>query len=697
MVKKAKGFKQKKSLKKIGEPVTSVCNLSGLQDHDGFTSSTNELDDCLALFDQSIQNTPASPSTKDSNSGIKKDKDNFENSTNIESSNCPLQQRLWKGPTPTSSQYSSKSATDNFILPNIQVELARHKQMGDLSKFILSRCKHLRMPSFERWIIDSKMEEATKRRLVKEQAEILASQEAQKASGDEKYRKRMKRKRRDLKSSLEKHLTSSGLRVQTNYDPVMPSMADVEDEATERLMREIKHGAEDGSKLNAKDICTDLCKLACESSRNLQNLSNHLGDIQSDQYFGKSSGGAVRISLEVDDYSLDAATQNGDSASYSLVYSRKSKTDSDKKKAKPFVVKINANHYEKLRDMFHAVHDTTTSSRPLHVPPAITLGKNPMRYSPATNVFHHLIFCLLLRYASLSGAQQLLDLRGGGMQGAVHSEVFDCIAKQDGSQDVMECFASPLNVYNSRYFSIFHDDIDWHFGSCGNFFSAPLGFFRNGGVHEANPPFSPALMLHMVEKMEEHLNYADSMSMKGNKCALTFIIVVPSCSSSPSNGSDQNIVQQFSKSSFSTMLKSRFLSKHLVLNAREHGYIEGSQHLRPTRFKESQYNTSIVILQSTDAREQELEAERFTGGEFEHDVRHAFASRHQLELANRRKDETVEEPDGEKLKIEDLPPKADTNIAKRKIGDINERNEKSKKGREGTKKFLGKESQKKIK
>ena len=201
MVKKTKGSKQKKALKKIVEPVMSVCNLSGLhQDHDGFTSSTNELDDCLALFDQSIQNTPASPSTKDSNSGIKND--NSENSTNIESSNCPLQQRLWKGPTPTSSQHASKSATQNFILPNIQVELARHKQMGDLSKFILSRCKHLRMPSFERWIIDSKMEEASKRRLVKEQAEILASQEAQKASGDEKYQKRMKRKRRDLKYSL---------------------------------------------------------------------------------------------------------------------------------------------------------------------------------------------------------------------------------------------------------------------------------------------------------------------------------------------------------------------------------------------------------------------------------------------------------------------------------------------------------------
>ena len=204
-------------------------------------------------------------------------------------------------------------------------------------------------------------------------------------------------------------------------------------------------------------------------------------------------------------------------------------------------------------------------------------------------------------------------------------------------------------------------------------------------------------MLHMVEKMEEHLNYADSMSMKGNKCALTFIIVVPSCSSSPSNGSDQNIVHQFSGSSFSTMLKSRFLSRHLVLNAREHGYIEGSQHLRPTRFKESQYNTSIVILQSTDAREQELESKRFTGAEFEHDVRQAFASRHQLELASRKKDETVEEPDVGQVNIGGLSPKVNTNITKRKIGDINERNEKSKKGRKGTKKSLGKESQKKIK
>lgn len=446
-------------------------------------------------------------------------------------------------------------------------------------------------------------------------------------------------------------MTSSGLRPLIEYDSVIPSMADVEDESSQRLMEEIQRGATGDGDLDAKEIVRELCQKACDASRHLQNLENHLGVVHASQYFGKTS--PSRIALEVNDANATETNTNAGPSTFSLVYTHKATKSDGDKKAKPFVVKVNAVHYNKLRDMFHSIHDTTAATRPMNVAPPQTLDPNPNRYSPATNIFHHLIFCILLRYASLSGAQQLLDLRGGGMQGAIHSEVFECLEKQNQCEDVMECFASPLNVYNSRFFSIFHQDLDCHFGSCGDFFSVPLGFFRKGGTHEANPPFSPGLMQRMVERMEGHLSFADSSGSKGTGRALSFVIVVPSCS----KGSDGNLVQEFAATSFKCMLKSEYFSKHIVLNAREHGYIEGSQHLRPTRFKESQYDTSVVILQSKAAKDEEKVSVNLTSREFEAAIRTAFASRHQLELEERRNAAMDSDADnvGEESK-EKVPP-----------------------------------------
>ena len=606
---KTKKIKKKKSVQKSNEKISisSLCNISGIQNElDPFASTNNELDDCLALMDQSLENKTET---------AKKE-------THVTTS-FTATTNLWKVPSSSSSSHTS----DDFSLPNIQVELARHKHIADISKYLLAKAKHLRMPSFERWLIDSKMEERTKRMLIQEQANVESHQK----KGD-KAIKRLKRKRKDLQSNLERHLSSSGLRVQIDFDCVIPTMADVEDDASERLLEEIKAGFEnddDGkdSQLSPQEIVRELCDMACKAGRHLQNLSQHLGEVHSDHYFGSKSHSTTssRIVLEVANNNNDDHSDK-ETKTYSLVYSRKAKGDG--KKPKPFVVKINTDHYEKLRIMFHHVHDTTKSTRPLHVPPALTIGTNPKQYSPATHIFHHLVFCMLIRYASLAGAQQLLDLRGGGMQGAIHSQVFDCIAKQ-GYENIMECFASPLNVYNSKYFSIFHQDLDVHFGSCGDFFSIPYNYFRKGGVHEANPPFSPGLMTKMIEKMEEHLMFADVMSSKGKECPLTFVVVVPSCSSK----SRENIVQQFAWTSLNAMLRSKFMSKHIVLGARQHGYVEGAQHLRPTRFKESQYDTSVIILQSKDARKK---AKDFASDDFESQVRAAFASQHEQELEKRR-------------------------------------------------------------
>lgn len=208
------------------------------------------------------------------------------------------------------------------------------------------------------------------------------------------------------------------------------------------------------------------------------------------------------------------------------------------------------------------------------------------------------------------------------MQGAINTEVFDCM-EETSSKNIIECFASPLNVYSSNFCSLFPEDR--HFGSLGDFFSLPLGFFR--GTHEANPPFCPGLMEFMVERMEEHLSFADSKNDK-DESSLSFVIVVPKCSTTMTD----NLVNSFAARSFKKMLQSPHFSKHIVLSKSAHGYIEASQHLRPTRYKESQYDTSIIILQSKRAKTKD----DLTGETFETKIREAFASRHHLELSERR-------------------------------------------------------------
>ncbi len=190
---------------------------------------------------------------------------------------------------------------------------------------------------------------------------------------------------------------------------------------------------------------------------------------------------------------------------------------------------------------------------------------------------------------------------------------------------------------------MFHQDLDYHFGSGGDFFTVPLGHFQQKNdcgwnVHEANPPFSPCLMKLMVERLFEHLEHADSQySIEGgggDSGQLTFVVVVPTYKSK--GDSEDSIVQKYASESFNQMIKCPYFTKHIILKAREHGYVEGSQHLRKTRYKESQYSTSVVILQSRRSREKEVKSPLFTTNEFDVNIRKAFGSRHNLELNERR-------------------------------------------------------------
>jgi len=426
--------KKQKKPKLSNEPISSLCNIVGITstlseaDHNPFSLQTNlnhgddDLDDCLALMDQTIndqikqlgdEQDNAKISTIDQKLNANEQLDPMKNDNN----------KLWKGLETSQSKLPKKQIESDFHLPNIQIELARHKHVGELSQFLLTKCPKLRMPTFERWLIDSKMEERKKRNLIQEanirsqmQDEIEGSIYNKKKSKEIKWKQRLKRKRNDLKTSLDRHMTSSG-RTLNDFDCVIPTMADIEDNSTQRLILEIQSTYDDdnhdaASEMSPENVCRELCQRACTAARHLQNLNSHLGGSNNvDQYFNTtkqlSLNSMGKIILK-----RDKKSDNDDGAVlYSLVYSRKKNKKGHE--MKPFIVNINAQHYDKLRDMFNVIH---SDNERLSVPSLKMFTKSETKYTPATQVFHHLVFCMLVRYAALSGGQQLLDLRGGGMQ-----------------------------------------------------------------------------------------------------------------------------------------------------------------------------------------------------------------------------------------------------------------------------------------
>lgn len=51
-----------------------------------------------------------------------------------------------------------------------------------------------------------------------------------------------------------------------------------------------------------------------------------------------------------------------------------------------------------------------------------------------------------------------------------------------------------------------------------------------------------------------------------------------------------------------SLRESRYCVRHVVCRAQEHGYCEGGQHLRPTRYKTSRFDTSVFFLQNKAAQ-----------------------------------------------------------------------------------------------
>lgn len=536
-------------------------------------------------------------------------------------------------------------ATQEVSLPPIRVELLRHKLMGQLSSYLLKECSdvNLRMPTFERWLVDNKMEERDKRRV---KLSVAA------AAGGEGGKKR----KRARDSAHDAYGSSHTRSLLSFADPVIPCAPDVEDASSSRLVMEIceSSAANEDDDDNASEkqiemeratqICRELCLRSADAAMQVYRLDQRLGSASSSSVGTdggrgsskkKNKSSRERIRLEKGDRDGDIDARGATSTTYALVYERKAakkrkthrrgdgggdddaEEDGDKS-SKSFVVKINSTHYNKLRTMFDVVH--------------------PSQDAHTIHTFHHLLFVLLLRYSSLAGGHLLNDLRGGGMQGSVNEAVFaflDKFSSKVGHDLVGECFASPLNANLGvgQYRSGFYGDIDKHFGSIGDFFKwEGIGNAHRGQWYECNPPFSPGLMLEMANHLLQYLAEADE-----EDSAISFVVIVPSCEQA-SRMDDAPAARRFASPGYNAMVKSPYQTHHILLGSGEHGYIEGAQHLRPTRFKTSRYDTSVILLQSKSARH---DMGRIGGSKwkdmFEMGIRAAFGSGHEDETKERKR------------------------------------------------------------
>jgi phosphorylated CTD-interacting factor 1 len=615
------------------------------------------------------------------------------------------------------------------------------------------------MPSFERWLLDSKLEESDRlhsiivewlhnpsmkleftdsSKIMKKKYGRAARYDGLKGGDTTSSARRQERERarsdKDCKLVLEaEKRTMSSLNRQQQHpqpthdlentilrnidrDAILPYNTMETDPSSDRLIKEIiasmastndTSAATDSTRNeeNAMEIVRELCHRSGEACKELHHLEQRLGKYQKFSWDmgsgdsrkrrngGGSKGGSIdHVLVEWHDNdqlcslvyvpkkqkSLPrGASDNSAPTSHSASMSsegnnqQEENSASTKSKAKPFVVKLNGSHYQKLRIMFDSSYHS-----PETLPRFATNRDQTM-----TTSFHAVLFSLIIRYSALSGGQLLNDLRGGGMQGAVHGTVFDCLAKwfgQDGSAlasttatSGTECFASPFNSALTRYFSAFPSpDLDGHFGSYGDFFyptSSSLSssnnnsIFHRPGWHELNPPFSPGVMTKMAHRINELLELQTSLELD-----VTYVVIIPTVRSNTTHadkpstkmkrkekhhkGDDgnnttvklMNVVNQAATPPFIQLTKSPYCKCHIILPSREHGYIEGSQHLRPTQYKESQYTTSVIVLRTniSGKRRSLMDDEDDEGAGatelFEKEMREAFASRHAMEVAQRK-------------------------------------------------------------
>ncbi|KAL7499476.1 hypothetical protein ACHAWT_007757 [Skeletonema menzelii] len=670
--KKKRKLDRKRNKKKSSaqEELSAVCNITGISG-DGQELADDTIDDIWGNELDCLNELATAQAGGSSSS-----------STSIKDTTSKAAEEISQSQTPPPTLKE---------IPNLRVELARHLQVETLSTFLLQACPGLRMPTFERWLLDSKLEESDRMQSIaeswvtdpssklhfknqkKKYGRAALHSEENAAQGREDAR-RMKEAR--ILLDAEKNANHEGsklgkidrlvMKTRALIDAVLPGNPLETDPSCTRLVDEIvahKLKMNDGSdetnttQEEAEQVVKELLSRCSEAVKEIQQLQSRFGT-----YFGfgkkrsknssnGSTSGLVRAEW-VSGESTSTKKSSPDDLVCSLSYITTKKKSSSasasldnndevQKKTKPFIVKVNGQHYHKLRRLFDKTYVSDDSS----------LTNDQM-----THVFHAALFAIIIRYSTLAGGQQLNVLRGGGMQGAIHDTVFDCFAKWFGTHGSgTECFASPFNANMTQYYSAFPSpDIDGFFGSHGDFFRLNANTLRPGW-YEANPPFSPGVMEKMAKRLMDLLDVARERDID-----VTFIVIIPSCRSDRNNNKDgqdasterrkkkkrkkkhkhdseedeksnsnalTNAIHHSALSSFNILVQN--CSSHTVLSKRDHGYVEGSQHLRPTQFKESQYDSSVIVLRSKSCKDIDTE-------EFETDLRKAFKSRHLIELQQRR-------------------------------------------------------------
>ena len=687
----SKKKKDKKKKRKISQTddLSNVCNITGLDDGGMLGGGGDNEMDCLDLM-----------ATAQEVDGTAKEDD------------TPINHKAVKSDVQPSSSSSAPPPPGIDRIPNLRIELARHLQTQTLSTFLLkSFPKQLRMPTFERWLLDSKLEESDRyQSIIQEWVNDPSSKLAYISEDKEKkkygraayyeqkqkdknvvnaqYEREKSRYNKDCKLLLEteKRLPSNqsiNIHDIESLDPILPHQVIETDPSSQRLLKEIvaaissTNNKDDEEEVSheqhvqkATEVVRELCHRTSEACKEIKHMEQRLGKYQK---FADST--SIRSGISSKKKRKKNSSDNMDKVRIewhnedqlcSLIYvpkKRKSSrpssqtggfrnvrsedtTSADKqeedtttashiKQPKPFVIKVNGIHYHKLRAMF----DTTYKSL-------------SMSNDQATHAYHAILFAMVIRYSSLSGGQQLNDFRGGGMQGAIHEGVFDVLTKWFGKSGT-ECFASPFNSSVPRFFSTFPSpDIDGHFGSHGDFFFPSSFEVQDGSWYELNPPFSPGVM----DKMSIRINELLEIQSK-KEVGLTFVVIIPTVRRSADEkkgkkkhkkkkkykqeddkeGDESNnnthlmsTVNQAASVSFYRLVNSPYCKSHIVLPPREHGYIEGSQHLRPTKYKESQYKTSVIVLRSNSwksTHDDEL---------FETEIRESFVSRHSMEVQQRK-------------------------------------------------------------
>jgi len=211
-------------------------------------------------------------------------------------------------------------------------------------------------------------------------------------------------------------------------------------------------------------------------------------------------------------------------------------------------VRLNGDHFEKLK----------------------TLYANASSKEFVENDFLFDAFAMVCRYDAAAGGQFRFS---GGSQASLHGQVFDVL--RDCFKVECELFASPLNCRWPMYYSKY-GDVDKPFGSLGDFRACK----PSGGAFEANPPFDEDVVARMAEHLFECLDAASS--------ALTFVVVTPHWPNRPC---------------WEKMRRSKFCSRAEVISVREHGYYEGAQHRKKSRYRLATSDTSVLFLQNESAVE----------------------------------------------------------------------------------------------